>query len=956
VTVEPQDLGIGRLFESVRDAVIVADASTGRIVLWNPAATEVFGYSPREALGLSVEVLVPDHLRTQHRAGMARYRETGHGPYIDSHTLLDLPALRKGGEEIRVELSLSPIEPVRNLGGGGRFVLAIVRDVSRRKRTEEALRASEAELRALFAAMTDVILVLDAGGRYIKVAPTNPSLLYRPSEELLGKTLHEVLPKPQADSFLGCVRRALETRRAVETEYSLRIGGNEVWFAGTVSPMLEDRVVWVSRDITERKRSEKELRRLNESLERRVEERTAQLETVLTELKEGEERYRTFIEQSTEGIGRFELEEPLSTDLPEDEQIEHFYRYAHLAECNDAMAQMYGYEHAGEILGARLEDLLPRSIPENIEYLEDFVRCGYRMVDAESHEVDREGRARHFLSNLSGVVEEGLLLRAWGIQRDITEQKRAEEAQRFLAEAAGVLSASLDYRTALSSVARLVVPALADWCAVDILEEDGSVERLAVEHEDPEKVALALKLQERYPPDSEASGGVPNVLRTGRPEFYPEVTDEMLEAVAHDQEHLGLLRRIGFTSVIIVPMTARRRTLGAVILVSAESGRRYGKADLELAEELARRAALAVDNARLYAEAQKEITERQWAEEELRRSRDQLEIILRGVADGITAQDPTGRVIYANEAAARMVGYPSARAFVEAPWREVMERFEVQDEEGRPFPLERLPGRRALLGEEGAEEVLRFRVRATGEERWSIVKATPVFDERGNVRLAVNIFRDVTESRRTEDALREMKEAERRRIARDLHDVVLQDLSYAAQAMELTKLNAQATGLEEELQEEVDAVRRAAVGLRAAVNDLRLAEDLDRPFPRLLESLVERNRAMARDYEIGLELQEGFPSTPLGEAGRELLRVIQEALTNARRHSGAKSVRVRLRTEGSDLVAEVSDDGRGFGSDTAPGVGFRSMRERAAALGGRLEIDSELGAGTRVRVRLPRSR
>jgi PAS domain S-box-containing protein len=137
--VRPQDLGIGRLFENVRDAVIVAEANTGRIVLWNPAATEVFGYSPEEALGLSVEEIVPDHLKERHRAGLSRYRDTGHGPYIDSYAVLDLPAVRKGGEEIQVELSLSPIEPLPGGRAGGRFVLAVVRDVTERKRAEEEI-------------------------------------------------------------------------------------------------------------------------------------------------------------------------------------------------------------------------------------------------------------------------------------------------------------------------------------------------------------------------------------------------------------------------------------------------------------------------------------------------------------------------------------------------------------------------------------------------------------------------------------------------------------------------------------------------------------------------------------------------------------------------------------------------------------------------------------------------
>jgi PAS domain S-box-containing protein len=532
------------------------------------------------------------------------------------------------------------------------------------------------------------------------------------------------------------------------------------------------------------------------------------------------------------------------------------------------------------------------------------------------------------------------------------ERERAEEKQRFLADTGALLSSSLDYRTTLASVARLAVPALADWCAVDVLEGD-SVERLAVEHPDPDKVMLAMKLQERYPPDPETAGGVPHVLRTGRPEFYAEITEEMLEAAARDEGHLEILREIGFTSAMVVPMIARERTLGAITLVSAESGRRYGEADLDLAEEVARRAALAVDNARLYEEAQREIAEREWAQAELRRSRDELTVILEGVADGVTAQDPSGRIIYANEAAAIMIGYPSGQALVEAPLGEVMQRFEVRDEEGDPFPLEKLPGRRALAGEEGAEELLRFRVLETGEEHWSVVKAAPVRDEHGRVRMAVNIFRDITERRRAEDALREIRESERRRIARDLHDGVLQDLSYTAAAMGLILLEVEGTDLERELQKTIDAVRRAAQGLRDAVNDLRLEEERDLPLPEVARSLVQRSRARAPDCEISLEVEEGFPSAPLGEAGTQASRVIREALTNARRHSGAKRVSVTLRVEGDYLVVEVSDDGRGFGPETRPGVGMNGMRERAAVVGGTLRIESEVGEGTRVSLRVP---
>src|SRR5215212_40819 len=147
-------------------------------------------------------------------------------------------------------------------------------------------------------------------------------------------------------------------------------------------------------------------------------------------LRESEERYRAFIANSSEGIWRFELANPVPTDLPEDEQIELCYRHGYLAECNDAMARMYGFERAGEITGARLGDLLIREDPANVEYLRAFIRSGYRLTDAESVETDREGRRRYFLNNLVGVLEGGNLLRAWGTQRDATAAKAAEEKLR----------------------------------------------------------------------------------------------------------------------------------------------------------------------------------------------------------------------------------------------------------------------------------------------------------------------------------------------------------------------------------------------------------------------------------------------------------------------------------------------------------------------------------------------
>jgi PAS domain S-box-containing protein len=192
-------------------------------------------------------------------------------------------------------------------------------------------------------------------------------------------------------------------------------------------------------------------------------------------------------------------------------------------------------------------------------------------------------------------LPDGGLATQW---KDITSRKKAEEALHYLDRATELLTAPLDPEERLQDLARLVVPQLGDWCAIDIVDGSGRPRQAAVAHVDPAKVDWARELNRRYPPRPDAPTGVPNVLRTGQAELYSEITDEMLVAGAIDEGHLRISRALELRSAMVVPLTARGRTFGALTLVSAESRRRYTNEDLALAAELARRAALAIDNAR----------------------------------------------------------------------------------------------------------------------------------------------------------------------------------------------------------------------------------------------------------------------------------------------------------------------------------------------------------------------
>jgi PAS domain S-box-containing protein len=332
--------------------------------------------------------------------------------------------------------------------------------------------------------------------------------------------------------------------------------------------------------------------------------------------RRGDERYRAFIEQSSEGIWCFEFDPPVPLDIPVDEQIEHAYRHGVLLECNDAMARMYGFEHSAELVGTRLTDFLPPSDPANVAYLRSFLGSGHRLTDAETRELDRDGNEHVFANNLVAITEHGTIPRVWGTQRDITAQKRMEaqllaarrDAERarqrtdLLNEAGAILASTLDFEATLAAVARLAVPVFAEACIVDVVGPEGGVVRVEAIHVDPTKQALLREVRRRYPPRPGDPDPTLEAVSSRRPVLVTHVTDAQLQGIARNDEHLRLLRAVRPRSGIVVPMLARGEALGALTFVRY-GGEPYAQADVPFAQELARRAALALDHSRLYREA-----------------------------------------------------------------------------------------------------------------------------------------------------------------------------------------------------------------------------------------------------------------------------------------------------------------------------------------------------------------
>lgn len=323
-----------------------------------------------------------------------------------------------------------------------------------------------------------------------------------------------------------------------------------------------------------------------------------------------------------------------------------------------------------ELIGRRIDDLVAPEHQELVRAMSARKVAG--QAEATTYQLEivaADGRRVALEVSTRLLLRDGHPVGVQGVARDVTARQRADRHQRFLVAASQILASSIDYATTLSSIARLAIPDLADWCAVDLVGPDGEVRPVARAHVDPAREPDLHEIYRRYAPTTRGGRPVAVVLRTGRPVFLPDAESSRVESSV-DAEHAELRRAIGFGSLMVVPLLTGGRTLGTMVFARGPGRAPYQPDDLPVAEELGRRAATAIDNARIYRDAQEQATAHAELSRALRETADALREsearyrrLVEGAPDAI-AVHRGGRILYANPAAAGLVGAPDAAALV----------------------------------------------------------------------------------------------------------------------------------------------------------------------------------------------------------------------------------------------------------------------------------------------------
>ncbi len=654
-----------------------------------------------------------------------------------------------------------------------------------------------------------------------------------------------------------------------------------------------------------------------------------------------------------------------------------------LVYANDAAARLVGFAAPSELLAAPpaeliarfnlltfegtpvLPDQLPgRAVLQGGSPPEMRLRFKVLGTTEERWAVVRAVPAR----DLTGEV-----IYAINFFRDVSEEIRDAHQRAFLLRAVDEMSSSLDYEKTLATVARLAVPVLADWCAIDLLD-GGARKRLAVAHVDPAKLDFVAALEQRYPPDPHSRTGVPQILRTGKAELIPHIPRELLIAAAVDEEHLRLIDELQLGSYIGVPLKVRGQVIGALTMVMAESNRRYSRRDLELAQALADRSALAIDNARMFRELE---TARMVATVQRDQSEERFSLMVGSVKDyAIFMLDPKGIVTTWNAGAQLIKGY--------RPEEIIGRHFSCfySKEEVLAGKCER---ELAIADREGRFEEEGWRVRKDGSRFWANVVLTAVRDARGELRGFAKVTRDLTERRRSEgelafEARRRLEAENQTRFAEMFIGILGHDLRNPLNAISIGAALIKRKGIADArvLERILQSSERMSnmVGQLLDLTRTRLAggipiERRSAGFRAIVAGAIEELQLVYRDRDIQLETGEEIEG--LWDTDR-LTQVVSNLVGNALEHGAPdRPVTVRLSTDDDLVRFSVHSFGPPIPPEVLPlifdpyrrtsarsgrskglGLGLFITQQIVLAHGGRLDCRSTGEDGTTLTVVLPR--
>lgn len=915
------------LVESSEDAIFQLDRD-GRYIFVNRAGAHVLGLRPEQTIGRHLKDVFPKETVDRQMQSLERVFET------KQPVRLELPVLIRGVER-QYSVVLVPVFGDR---GEVESVTGVGRDISGLKQTERELRSSRERLRVLFEYAPDLYVLFDLKGRLVDANRAAEAVSGYRKQELIGMSLLEtpLLDARGREQFKDALEQSARGQATEEEEIVItRRDGSQAVLDARTYPVTIDHetvVLTIGRDITERKRAEDALR-------------------------ESEERFRSAFEDAAIGMV---LVAP----------------NGRLLRVNRSFRDMLGYSER-ELLATDFQSIThPDDLEADLNFVRQMLAGEIRTYQMEKRYITKHRKTVWALLSVSLVRDEqGKPMYFVSQVQDITRRKEIEaerekllsEVQEagnrlaFLAEAGRILTASLDYESRLRSLARLCVPTLADWAVIDAVEEDKRVRPVAVAHINPKKQRLAFDIQRRFAPDQLAEGVYQSVLRNRRSVIVPELDDATLVATTRNAQHLKMVRQMGPKSAMIVPIVARDRVLAMMALAITETARRYGTDDLALAEELARRAAGALDNAQLYQAA---VTSR--AEAEGRAA--QLDATIAAIAEGLLIYNSRGDIVRMNAAAEQIFHYSAEE--LKRPLSERLRALRLETPDGQPVPTEDAPPSRALRGEVVRGQVLVLH-RPPARPTWISASGAPILQPDGHIAGAVVTVTDVTRLHLIQEQLEDLLRA----VSHDLRTP-------------LTVIQGQAQLLEQSLKETgTDRQRKSAESIttgcrrmNAMIQDLVDSARLGtgqlilrrRPIDlcSFTLELVNRLSGVVNVERIRIQIPDDLPKV-LADPDR-LERIVVNLLTNALKFSPADTeVVVRARRSGNEAVTSVTDKGVGIAPEDLPriferyyragrgrrpeglGLGLYITRGLVQAHGGRIWVESEVGKGSTFYFTLP---